>query len=1005
MKNRVMKIVSMATLFTISAALVMPIQLVYAQDDPIPNYPNVWNACSSYDVTNDHSAGQFDPEWGPIEQGVILEGTVPTPTQVFGDEQPVISRLTGNPWSPVPETGQSSKDDAMSQISFKDTPWAHYTHDSSFLVIPDSGYRHLLDSYIDKDGIQHNTSFIEVEWENAANMLISGKRFSDNWERGAMPLFVQPSAGDRVWVNGQWIWDCGHGNPQNGNDHTKVAFNTEIHPPRAVVTFRLNVTGGNLLNPFEKGFDMNSGAINLPVTGSTKIPMTQADIFVSGYEGAIGYNCITTGRNYNWDSSKAFCDAEGGIFIPNQGIYNNPIYPVNDTDYIFDIYPPGTDYNTADALPNGVFKITPMTRDGTFTDLSLQWRIIDHSDQIPPSSCYPPGPYGDLLSTSQRLSYCKSVDPIIIPIDDNTPPPDQTKENGGPIIPTGHPNRLRVILPFKGRDANVFAKTILLGWDDVPKPPCTLGTEKTLCQPIRSFKVSLDELFVVNNGHSYGIDGEWFTFANIGGNWRFMSDPNLFVKTSNGGNACHGDELLEVGSGDCFDFSNHPWNINVQNGTPIHISIDGWDSNFIDNRFAENSKSSGFPPGMYYSRSEFFNLWLFGEAHNKMIGNLEFDLLDNNYKNASNWGQNLNLINQFGPPTNPPFSTVRLQTLTFPSDYFGDDVGGQSYVAEFSVQEDQAPSVPNSDVGIGIPQYTNKTGDIYITSATPLNLIVSGSNADPNLAFGSQYRYHLSSYPPPIYSYDVGEIGKPGNHVPIYWLTSLNNNTEIHINKTLYTDGKDGEYILQFSGLKYPKYGALIVSDVASRNTIKVNLDNTPPVINIYQPTLSQYVHSAELILNYTIDDGYGSGVKYFSPTLDGNSTLAGHGLQNGQAINLLTELPLGNHTFSIDAADNLQNADSSSVNFSIIVTADSIKEDVNIFLARGLIKNNGVANSLLAKLDTAAKSRTKGKCDTSANNYQAFINELQAQSGKGVNTTAAAIMIADADYLIAHCS
>jgi hypothetical protein len=43
-------------------------------------------------------------------------------------------------------------------------------------------------------------------------------------------------------------------------------------------------------------------------------------------------------------------------------------------------------------------------------------------------------------------------------------------------------------------------------------------------------------------------------------------------------------------------------------------------------------------------------------------------------------------------------------------------------------------------------------------------------------------------------------------------------------------------------------------------------------------------------------------------------------------------------------------------------------------------------------------------QCATAANIYQAFINELQAQSGKGVSASAAAIMIADAQYLITHC-
>jgi hypothetical protein len=138
---------------------------------------------------------------------------------------------------------------------------------------------------------------------------------------------------------------------------------------------------------------------------------------------------------------------------------------------------------------------------------------------------------------------------------------------------------------------------------------------------------------------------------------------------------------------------------------------------------------------------------------------------------------------------------------------------------------------------------------------------------------------------------------------------------------------------------------------------------------------------------------------------MDGATTLAdGTGLASGRAITLLTELSLGTHTFSIEAVDNVNNASTNSVTFSIIVTPSSIKDDVRFFRASGAIKKAGEANSLLAKLDAAAVRRANGNCAAAAKRYQAFINELQAQSGKGVDATAAAIMIADAQYLIAHC-
>jgi len=184
---------------------------------------------------------------------------------------------------------------------------------------------------------------------------------------------------------------------------------------------------------------------------------------------------------------------------------------------------------------------------------------------------------------------------------------------------------------------------------------------------------------------------------------------------------------------------------------------------------------------------------------------------------------------------------------------------------------------------------------------------------------------------------------------------------------------------------------------------VVIVVDTTPPVISISQPTAGQYSHSATLTLGYSVTDAL-SGVKIFTPTLDGFLNVAGHDLSSGQSINLLTELGLGTHTFVIGAVDNATNTATRSVIFSIVVTADSIKDDVSQFLTTGMIKNDGEANSLTVKLNAAAAARARGDCKTAANNYNAFINELNAQRGKGVDANAAQIMIADAQYLIAHC-
>jgi hypothetical protein len=189
------------------------------------------------------------------------------------------------------------------------------------------------------------------------------------------------------------------------------------------------------------------------------------------------------------------------------------------------------------------------------------------------------------------------------------------------------------------------------------------------------------------------------------------------------------------------------------------------------------------------------------------------------------------------------------------------------------------------------------------------------------------------------------------------------------------------------------------------RHTAHLTLDNTPPAITINQPAATSYPHSATLTLNYSADDGAGSGVKSVTATLDGaTSTPAGQSLASGQAIRLLTsKLALGSHTFTVISVDNVGNTSSKSVSFTIIVTPESIKDDVRQFVASGDI-TYAEGRSLLATLDAAATAWKAGDCKTAINDYNAFIQQVKAQTRKSITTFAASVMITDAQYLISHC-
>jgi hypothetical protein len=847
------------------------------------------------------------------------------------------------------------------------------------------------------DGSLGQESDMEVEWDNASAM-------DDNHTWGAEPPFVWPSVRDRVWIDGRWIFDCGHvgstraviydqdgsntfslgdtliagdsqplfqdfgsgpfpkgdalqpdpllrfvdanangtwdpgetlvydannnsmydagdgiaqgtapapGTPLSSdpkltetvksypvNDSAYVHWSTEIHPPRGVVTFRLN-------------HPVNSGSW-LPVTGAqTRVPVTEADAYFSGNGGLANDVCSLINRHI-----------DAALDSVDSCNHTGPVIPINNRNYVFDIYPPGTDFNAFDRPdPSKPWPVTPPS-----ADASLQWRTIDQTPALPDHACGNTAP-----------SNCVSVTPIFCPIDASTPPPTQT-ETSCPAAPA-RPTRLRVILPFAGSNANVFAQTILLGWDTVPAAPAL---------PLRTFQIRLHNFTVVHNGESGIHDGDWRVFVDVGGQWRYLG--NSFDRNPDGSNACHGDFLQEVGDtgngdGDCFQFDQSPWQVTVQDGTPIHVAVGGWESDSIDSDFCRTF--SGCDPSL----GDGIDLAC---CNNDRIGTYEFDMSPPDY---------------FAPDT---FTTQRL-----------DD--GEQYSVTFTVTEIPNPPLPASDpLSIGSPRYTNTGGTTYVSSSTPLTL--STQSIDD---VGFQYRSYRDGTPLPVYPSALP--------FPVHW-TSTDfelgpRQASVFLNAN---DGADGPYTLQYSA-------QTLLGLTEPRNTAHVTLDNTPPTVTINQPAATTYAHSATLTLNYAVSDGAGSGVGSVTPTIDGAGTLAGHGLPSGQAIHLLTELSLGPHTFRVDATDHVANAATRSVTFTIIVTPQSIIDDVNQFAASGAIAQNQ-QTPLLATLNSAAQQYAAHTCAAAENTYQAFINQVQAQAGKAITAAAAAIMIADAQYLINHC-
>lgn len=298
-------------------------------------------------------------------------------------------------------------------------------------------------------------------------------------------------------------------------------------------------------------------------------------------------------------------------------------------------------------------------------------------------------------------------------------------------------------------------------------------------------------------------------------------------------------------------------------------------------------------------------------------------------------------------------------------------------VEAFQVFSDQ--TAPASTLTIGTPKSPAGSTQPFVSTATPFSLSATDSGSG---VFSVSYRFFRQGSVAPDFTTIAAASGQ------------------------FTLAGPDGTYRIETRATDN-------AGNVEATHVQVVRLDGTAPVVTgeitapnwgvlLNSPGVTQIEHSAVLTLNFSARDA-ASGLSSVTPRLDGAIVLAGHGLQSGQTIFLLTELSLGTHTFTVSAADNVQNIRNASVSFEIIATPSSIMNDVSLFRGAGNIRSQSLANSLLTRLNTAAAAIDSGSISAARDSYRAFINQLQTQSGIGVDSTAANIMIADAQYILAH--
>jgi hypothetical protein len=96
----------------------------------------------------------------------------------------------------------------IARTDFPLKPWHQY-YDWCFHISLDRKYTYLLS----RGNLDDHGGDLECEWDT-----------------GFLPSWAWPQQGDRIWMIGRWIYDCGH---PGASGHK-----SELHPPRAIATFR-----------------------------------------------------------------------------------------------------------------------------------------------------------------------------------------------------------------------------------------------------------------------------------------------------------------------------------------------------------------------------------------------------------------------------------------------------------------------------------------------------------------------------------------------------------------------------------------------------------------------------------------------------------------------------------------------------------------------------------------------------------------------------------------------
>ena len=366
-------------------------------------------------VATELGAG-FQINWGSARGGRL--GVFPGSLADYSPERTDPEWVTAWRQPPVEAYGSivangSNGSDQPSRITYTDYPGSHYGHDANFFFTPDPPYQWLVGTH---NYYANGPGIIEIEWET----LNGGSTATYGQGNIGLPVWANPTAGDRLYVVGRWILDEGH--PDTG-------VNTEIHPPRLIATMRTRPAA-------------------LPMSGTRA---AQVDIYVSGHGG--GANQV---------------DAEVGEELDQEGYGGGRIEDVLDQTDQQTYYQAGPASELVAGIANALAQeMTGMPVAGPiFTtagpsafgwgtpgaeEIPVNDMDYDFDVPLPPP---PPGATSVQMQSVTHPQHSTAVNEVV---------------TYGNLV-NGLPTVVHVHLPYLGADNGIYARTLEFAWNQFSPP-------------------------------------------------------------------------------------------------------------------------------------------------------------------------------------------------------------------------------------------------------------------------------------------------------------------------------------------------------------------------------------------------------------------------------------------------------------------------------------------------------------------------------------------------------